>query len=330
MKIPSYTISLGTICVCLILSILIGAAGGYYMGDSSVVIPADKRLNSNKYTFINPLLDDEDIASAPLLNREIDDIKASLENLTEEATDRHRILTGAVYYRDLNNGPWFSLGDENTFKPASLFKLPLMIAFYKKAESNPEILSQVITYEKPFDHVAQQTIDGNEVVIELGKSYTIQELIEHMIIYSDNLAAYLLLENIEPALVTQVFSDFSVPVEANPEDFGPRTYASFLRILYNATYLNKDYSEKALALLSRSTFSHGMRAVIPPGTKASIKYGVANNALTNVKQLHECGIIYWHMDRPHVLCIMTTGTDYEAMAAYTRDVTSTVQSTLLK
>jgi len=321
------------ICGVFALALAVGIAIGYYalkpQLNSQEDTGREMRLNSSRYIFINPLLDKIEHTSNPLLSREVADLKSEVEDLTNDAIAKKTIKSGSVYYRDLNNGPWFSTYDEDQFKPASLMKLPVMIAFYKLAEVQPEILEKIVTYEKPFKNVVQHHVEGSDVTIELGKSYTINELLERMIIYSDNLSAYLLLENIDAKFVTQVFDDLAVPDLEEINDFGPRTYASYLRILYNATYINETYSEKALEILSRSTFSHGMRSVLNPGVKASIKYGIASEPYNN-NQLHECGIIYWQTNRPHVLCIMTIGDEYTQMATFIKDVTTAVQTAVTK
>ncbi|MBX9906511.1 class A beta-lactamase-related serine hydrolase [Patescibacteria group bacterium] len=314
-----------------VIAFAIGATvGSSYILKKHEDHPFTSPEKSPDYTFINPLY--EQVENKPLLTREVEELKSAIESATTEAVSEKIIDYGSVYYRDLNNGPWFSVGDEHSFKPASLFKVPIMIGFFKIAETNPEILEKKVTYSTPYENVAQHLVDSSTTTIEVGKTYTINELIEYMIIYSDNLAAYLLLENIDPLIVVQVFEDLGIPSKEDTEaleGFGPRTYASYLRILYNSTYLNPEYSEKALEILSRSTFNHGMRSVLIPGVKAGLKYGIAIEP-SGKKQLHECGIIYWQEYRPHVLCIMTTGNDYEQMATYITDVTQLVQAAILK
>jgi beta-lactamase class A len=55
-----------------------------------------------------------------------------------------------VYYRDLNNGPWFGVNERQDFLPASLLKLPLMLNFYKIAETRPQVLQEKLTLQERF------------------------------------------------------------------------------------------------------------------------------------------------------------------------------------
>lgn len=287
----------------------------------------NSRLDSPTYRFTNPLLDEESFNKS-LLNREIRNLKQSLDIITLEAIQNNLISNGSVYYRDLNNGPWILTDEQHDYTPASLFKIPLMIAFFSQAERNPAILEKNIIFDTPLENAPLHNVDSSSESIVIGQTYTVASLIERMIIYSDNQAAYLLLKHIDSSAVSQVFHDLDVPmegVEKTIAPFGPRTYASFLRVLYNGTYLSKENSERALEILSRSTFSHGMRSALSKDTLASIKYGIAVNQ-DGTKQLHECGIIY--ADRnPYVLCIMTEGWEYEKMITYIKAVTAEIYKT---
>lgn len=315
----------------LIAVLAVGMIGGYEFNSKKQTTSGDVRLNSVKYNFINPLIDREESFSQPLMSPEIADLKSTINSITENAIAKKNIFTASIYYRDLNNGPWFTIGENEEFRAASLFKIPLMIAFFKVAETDPSILEKKVTYDHVFENVPDYKVDSSLETVTFGKTYTVGELIDDMIINSDNIAAYLLIANIDIKIIQDVFNDFGFSFEnASPERkiVRPKEYASFLRILYNATYLNREYSEKALEILSRSTFKYGMRSVINSDIKASIKYGIAVSP-SGEKQLHECGIIYWQPDRPHILCIMTTGSDYINMAGYIKDATSAVQDVIL-
>jgi beta-lactamase class A len=85
-----------------------------------------------------------------------------------------------------------------------------------------------------------------------------------------------------------------------------------LRVLFNATYLDRDYSEKLLQLLSESDFSSGIKSGIPQNITVSQKFGDARipDAQGTVvgAELQNCGIVYYP-DHPYQLCIMTKGSD---------------------
>lgn len=47
------------------------------------------------------------------------------------------IINLSVYFRNLTNGNWFGIEEKELFSPASLMKLPLLLAYYKLEEQQP-------------------------------------------------------------------------------------------------------------------------------------------------------------------------------------------------
>ena len=102
--------------------------------------------------------------------------------------------------------------------------------------------------------------------------------------------------------------------ESTPsEDFvSVKTYSSFFRILYTATYLNREMSEKALEMLSRAQFREGIPGKLPQKIKVAHKFGERGFVDSNIKQLHDCGIVYLP-NSPYLICIMTKGNDFNKL-----------------
>lgn len=84
-----------------------------------------------------------------------------------------------------------------------------------------------------------------------------------MIIYSDNSAMNILTGIMPIDFYTKVSKDLSikVPQKDTEENYlSVKEVATFFRILYNASYLDRDSSEYALNVLSKATFADGIRA----------------------------------------------------------------------
>jgi len=121
--------------------------------------------------------------------------------------------------------------------------------------------------------------------------------------------------------------------EKNEDSLTLSAYASYFRVLFNASYLNEEMSEKALRYLARSVFRDGMAAGIPPEVSLASKAGEriiptpdaedADGAPSEVLQLHEFGIIY-HPERPFLLGITARGSDFQSLARVIRDITGLV------
>jgi beta-lactamase class A len=95
-------------------------------------------------------------------------------------------------------------------------------------------------------------------------------------------------------------------------------------VLYYSTYLNKDYSEKALELLSNTEFTQGLVAPLPRSVTVAHKFG--ERALPDgTNQLHDCGIVYYP-GHPYLLCIMTKGPDFKDLTQAIQQISSKVYS----
>lgn len=286
-------------------------------------------LGKNSFTFINPLLGFIVPKIAGL--EKYKTVQQSVSDTITAAKNKGQLQTVTVYFRNLTDGTWFDTNQTETYSPASLLKIPTMIAYFKAAETNPGILSQKITYTGIGNENIQENIISPMQMKE-GETYTVEELIERMIRYSDNNAATLLIaymnDHVDYHILNEVYTDLGIDSVTLGNDFiTARAYSLFFRVLYNATYLNRDMSEKALRLLSETDFTKGIRATVPEGVLVSHKFGefsVKDTQGTLLKrELHDCGIVYVP-NAPYLLCIMSKGNDFNALEAMMQSVSKTV------
>ncbi|MBI5641075.1 MAG: serine hydrolase [Nitrospirae bacterium] len=290
---------------------------------------ADKEMQATGYEirqsgfkFTNPLLECE-IARDVIADKELRPFKHKVLSLVDQLKASHKVSFLSVYFRDLNNGPWFGIDERELFTPASLLKVPIMISFLKLAETNPKLMEKTLLYEGGIDENAFEYFEPSKA-IEPGKAYTTDELIYHMIVYSDNNAKNLLADNLNPIVHAGVFRDIgvSIPPDRQAENFmSVKSYASFFRVLFNSSYLSREMSEKALQYLSESDFRSGIVAGVPSEIWVAHKFG--EHAFEKTKQLHDCGIIYCP-NSPYLLCVMTRGETFDNLADAIRDVSSLV------
>lgn len=267
------------------------------------------RLNTANERFVSPLLAcGTDAANlSPIFQPLQKKLGKTVASLVSDGT----VQKASVYFKDLTSGEWIDIGENEKFYTASLGKVPIMIAYFRLAESDPAILQKKIYYPGGNDLNQQQEIQPTTPIVA-GTSYTTQELIEKMIWYSDNNAANLLTNNIDQGLLRSVYNDLEIPIldnvtTDNLDYMTTKNFSLFFRVLYNATYLSREYSEKALEVLTGTDFNKGILAGIPASTTVSHKFGltsVARNGSINERELHECGIVY-HSRHPYFVCVMT-------------------------
>ena len=293
------------------LGCVVGWFGGR-MFQSAANASCSKPLREIGYSLINPLLTcTQDQVSD--IDKTVQD---SIQNTINQEVAKGDITTASVYYRLFGGGSWALVNGSEEYYPASLNKIPLMIAYFNSIEGADFLSTKSIYFPTGLtDQNTQQEI-APEHPITPGQSYTEEELVNAMIRDSDNNATLLLLDALDQNTLAKVFSDLNVPFLAPGES--PKNYmnvsdfAFFFRVLYNGTYLSHADSENALTILSQTTFNDGLVAGVPSGTKVAHKFGLVSIAPDNVtvtsRELHDCGIVYPAQKDPYLLCVMTKST----------------------
>lgn len=327
---PWVLAALGLLLIALAAGYFAGyrVAAGHYSRLFSSFVPM--REDGDNYKFVAPLL----AYRAPEATElgQYADLKSAIVNETDDATGSGDASRVSTYFRDLNTSAWLGENQNETYYPASLLKVPVMIAYYKEAEDHPSVLSESIAYDpslapaEPYDATS---------TLRAGESYTVEQLIEAMIEQSDNGATFNLLAHVDPQTLADVYENLGIQNPGSDSanyQISTRTYALFFRVLYNATYLSPDYSEKALELLSRATFDDGLAAGLPSATVVAHKYGehvlTSGNAVTGV-ELHDCGVVYYP-GHPYLLCVMTSAKDLATATSIIKDISATTYAAVAK
>jgi beta-lactamase class A len=273
------------------------------------------RQNDSEYRYINPLLGYDvpgDVKEFNEYNTLIKQVDTTVNKLNNSDVDNF-----SFYFRDLTLGRWAGENENTAYSPGSMMKVAIMITYFKEAEEDPSVLQKTLQY-------TSSTVDQIDGVpfsspsnLAVGKSYSVEQLIEAMIISSDNGAKDVLLDNINQKSFIDVHTDLGLPNPATTQNYTitAKQYSILLRVLYNATYLGRQYSEKALQIMSKAAYSQGLVAGVPQGNPVAQKFGEALDATNPSKpeiNLSNCGIIY-HPTHPYILCVMTKGWDINAL-----------------
>ena len=260
------------------------------------------------YKFISPLLLCNNDQKSQTI--EFYSLQDKLQKIVNQKIKNKDIVTASVYIRDYKNNNQLIINENEKFSPASLNKIPVMMAYYKMAEGNVEILkARLLIKDQPNPNDLQEIKPLQSP--KPGSSYTVDELITYLIRYSDNYSYNALIQNIDPKKLEATYEDLkiSIPADGSPQglDFiTTNDFSYFLRVLYNATYLNRDYSEKALKILSEVNYKNGIVSSVKPTDLVSHKFGLysyANDGKVIARELHDCGIIY--SKKTYLICVMT-------------------------
>lgn len=258
-------------------------------------------------------------------------LKNKISDYILEKQEAKEITKAAVYFRDLENGPIMGINEKESFVPASLLKLPVMLTYFSLLERKPDFLEKKLSFSPNTNQKEplEQFFKPSKVA-EPNREYSLEELIANMIIYSDNVSYTVLLENLRnnfssENLVLETMRDLGLiePSSYSDETISAKSYASIFRMLYNASYLSREFSEKALEILTKTDFNDGLVASLPKDIKVAHKFGERFNLPEGHKELHDCGIVYFPKN-PYLICIMTEGYEFPKLTEAIKDISKMV------
>jgi len=267
-------------------------------------------LRLDGLNYISPLLACDGPTDSP--PPELLSLQKKLDQLIIQNQQQPKIDTASIYLRQFKSGHSLTLYPEIEYNPASLIKIPMLMVAYQQAQTNPDFLNQTATYDLP-DHNLGQEIPPEES-LQPGQEYTLNQALEYLIKYSDNNAYHFLTTYLKLEDYAATFHHLKIPLPVDNDitDYlKVEDFSYFLRVLYNASYLNNRYSQSALQLMTQSTYKQGLVAGVPNTLDVAHKYGLKSfteNGVVVKRQLHDCGIFYLPQN-PYLLCIMTSSHD---------------------
>jgi beta-lactamase class A len=280
---------------------------------------------SHDFNRVSPGLD---LINPTVVKNQLSDVATKVidevSDYVKDYSTKNQIESFGLHVRDLDSGYGFGINEDEPFIPASLLKIITMISYYKASESNPQILKDTYVFEGT-DYNAGQTFKPKQEMEE-GKSYTVDELIDRSIKYSDNNANEILLDHLDEDFYRKIFTALGIEYPKSNIDptMTPKVYSNVFRILYNSTFLTEINSQKALDLLNQTEYNRGIQAGLNGHVTLSNKFGERSIEENGVKYvyLHDCGVIY--TKHPYILCVMSKGKSALLTEEVLRDVSKIV------
>lgn len=319
---PSY---LNSKYALVVIALFVGLGLGWKLHVSKVTSippPISIRNKEPEYKYINSVLFTEVNKSQ---YPDMDTLESKMNSYIKSAISDNEATKVSVYFRYLNNGHWTGVNEDDKYSPGSMLKVAILLGYLRSSEEDPNILYKRLNYVATLDSGQYYKPDQP---LKTG-NYSVKELLDAMIIESDNTAADVLVAN-DSRDYEDLYKIFQLPLpSSNPEttDFmSAHSYSSLFRVLYNASYLSSSVSDQALKLLTYTTFKKGLVAGVPEGTTVAHKFGEHRNTVGGEVvelELHDCGIIY-NPDNPYFLCVMTKGNDFPKLEGVISGMSSLV------
>lgn len=291
-------------------------------GATSSAAPCDvNAIRLHNYQYIKPLLFVDQTCESPVFLP----LKQEIKAIINERKHNGAATSVSVYLRNLETSTWMGIDEHEEYRPGSLYKVPMMITYLKQAQLHSDLLDRQILFEGVKNQVLP-TQTYTSASIEAGKSYSVKELLRYMIVHSDNQAQWLLVQHMDMDVMDRLFIDMGVGVPLLRENnrtmsISARNFSTFMRTLFNSSYLPTEYSEFAMSMLSDTQFQAGMMKALPEGTRVARKFGEWSDTQTH--ELHESGIVYVD-DKAFLLTVMTRGKQPQPLPAIISDITRVV------
>lgn len=242
------------------------------------------------------------------------DVIVNLQPLRAYLTNAYEADPGvSVYFEVLNTGANISISKDAEFYPASLLKVPIIMAAVKNIEEgkwkwNTELTLIESDKDNHFGSLYKQ---------QAGAQFTVEYLIDKMIEESDNTAYYLTLRNLEKDVPrVSVWNHLGLQdFFTNDGKISAKRYAVVLRSLYNAAYLSKENSSKILTLLTKTPFTEYLEQGLPNRTVFAHKIGIIPDSSVYM----DAGIVYLP-NRPYILIAMTQGKEKKDAEQIMKDI----------
>ncbi len=191
------------------------------------------------------------------------DLLTTVQPVREELKEifaKEGLTFTSLYFEYLNTGANISINSEVRILPASLIKLPLAMAVMKKIEKGDwKLYNQLILTKEDRDNEW-----GEVYKYPIGSPITIQNLIEEMLLHSDNTAYRILYRNLSLDEVRDVFDSLGLDDFFDQEwKITAKEYTRLIRSLYTANYLSPEHSQFLLDILSGTEYDDYLGQGIP-------------------------------------------------------------------
>lgn len=209
-----------------------------------------------------------------------------------------------MYFQYLPTGISVGLNDKETFTEASLIKVPVAMAIYKKIEEGSLSEDAVLTLQKK----DLDSAFGTLWEAGAGSKVTVDNAMYQMLVKSDNTASRVLRDKLDSKDIEDIYMQVDIPYQADRkfQTISPFNYSSLLKSLYFASYITPEHSEKILNTLTQTEYTDKIVAGVPKNIKVAHKIGifdVPETDLQNYRAYSDCGIFYIPR-RPYILCMM--------------------------
>ncbi len=254
------------------------------------------------------------------------DLIINIQPLRDELSEIGKNSNVSIYFESFNTGANIAVNKDAEYFPASLLKVPLVMAVVKGIEQGKykwtdEFVLTEQDKNKDFGDLWQNPI---------GTSFTIEELVKKVLISSDNTAYFMLFRNIDPNDFNQAQNDLGMKDFFSKNlEISAKRYAPILRSLFSASYLSIANSQKLLEWMSEAQFKDYLVSGVPSSVKISHKIGIEDKMKDNEDVYLDASIVYLS-NKPYLLIVMVKGESMQTAKNLMKDISQKVYAYMTK
>ncbi len=215
----------------------------------------------------------------------------------------------SLYFEYLPTGTSININGTKEFYQASLFKLPVTMAYYHQLERLKEredktVEIREIDIDKEFGDLWKKGV---------GYRLKMSEAIRLALTESDNTAIKLVVPRITEDDFNAVYEALDIDLHADGSGsvITTKGYSSILKALYFSSVLEEEDSQHILDLLTKTKFVDKLPAGVPHDVLVAHKIGVFNKEEGDGEAFMDCGIVYVP-NRPYSLCMYSQSDEQTA------------------
>jgi len=232
-----------------------------------------------------------------------------------------KTLTVAVH--DLETGKEIHINADESFHPASTFKVHVMMEVFRQAQEGLLSLDDRLRITNSFTSIADgskfsllESDDAEQTPYpRIGESESIAELTRLMIVRSSNLATNILLEKlgtknvndfiqalgIEGVSVIRAIEDHAAYRLGMNNSATARGLTQTMKLIAEGRVVSKEASKEMIGILRGQEFNESIPALLPKTVKVAHKTGWTGDVY------HDTGIVFPDSRKPYAISIMTRG-----------------------
>jgi beta-lactamase class A len=216
--------------------------------------------------------------------------KTSWDEMTQELTRLAQRRPGrvAIFLKDMKSGMSWSYHPDDLFPSASLIKVPIMASVFAKIKEGDLSLYQKLTLKRRHRTGGSGSLKWSPD----GTRLTIAQLLEHMIVESDNTAASMLIEAVGMESMQQAFPKLGLLYTGISQDgmslrgglvehenyTTAHEMGTLMEKIYNGELVDKDSSRLMFEILKRRRPASRLAKGLPRGWGIAHKTGLLRHA----------------------------------------------------